>query len=90
MTLRIEPIPKAENGEGDEGHERDLRRLASEPREELVVVLVKSPPREAGGGGQHQGERFVKQREADGDAEGQSREPGETGAVGRGGSGEQQ
>ena len=75
VPLRIEPIPEAEDTEGDEGHRGDLRNFAAEPRAQSVAVLMKSPPRQAGGRGQDEGEGFVKESGADEEAEGEGGGP---------------
>ena len=75
VPLRIEPIPEAEDTEGDEGHRGDLRHFAAEPRAQSVAVLMKRPPGQGGGREQDQGKGFVKESGADEEAEGEGGGP---------------
>jgi hypothetical protein len=81
VPLRIEPIPEAEDSEGDEGHRGDLRHFAAEPRAQLVAVLMKSPPGQGNGGGEDEGEGFVKESGADEEAEGEGGGPAKFSAL---------
>ena len=83
MTLRVEPIPKTEGGEGDEADDGNFCRIRAQPFAEAIAAPVQGPPGEPDRARKHESEGLVEQRRADHQSESQNRAPADAGLVAR-------